>query len=444
MKKIYRSIAVTVLAALMALPMVVRAEDKKVVKEIVVTRKKGLVESLTPSYLGEDIKTMVDRFNKDFEFKTTIEGVDYQLKVNSIKLYRHAKGGATKDADSIKKGSDNDSFPVKKDIELVFTEDSSYETLKFGTNPNNNTKLKIGTTEVDILSTTRIVGKPDPVEGARFNLDNTVFRKIYFSSVGQKNLFKKTGGNSEESELTIPVEVSSPHKLSELLQKNGEQNNGALVEYKLTKNDGKFVWYSRNAIGGLDIINPKEVDVSSYGVDAEGMPKADTLDFILCEIENDQKLPYLQAEDVRFKADEKLDKETLIKKAIKIATPDYFTEKNKRELDKVEAIFNGKDIDAAAFEEAKAPSGIQVEYHYLTENGNFITSKAKLFVEPAAAPNPPAPVPQPQPKQQEKTGNTYFDLGRNFLPNCPDSKCAKAGTNAKKDDVPNTAAAANN
>lgn len=57
---------------------------------------------------------------------------------------------------------------------------------------------------------------------------------------------------------------------------------------------------------------------------------------------------------------------------------------------------------------------------------------------------PPVPAPQPQPKPQEKTGNAYFDLGRYLLPTCPDSKCAKTETGAKKDDVPNTAAAVNN
>ncbi len=57
---------------------------------------------------------------------------------------------------------------------------------------------------------------------------------------------------------------------------------------------------------------------------------------------------------------------------------------------------------------------------------------------------PPVPAPQPEQKQQEKTGNTYFDLGRYLLPPCPDSKCAKTETGAKKDDVPNTAAAVNN
>ncbi|KFA56854.1 hypothetical protein [Mageeibacillus indolicus] len=435
MKRMYRSIAVTVLAALMALPMVVMAEDKTV-NEIVVKQKDGVVEGLTPSYLGETPEKMMERFNKDFEFTTTIDGTSYQLEVKSIELYRHVNVGGVqqqKKADIIKKGSDNGGFPDEKYIELIFKDRASHKTLKFSTDVTNPTKLKIGTTEVVTSGTTRIIGEPDYVEGARFKLDNTVFRKIYFSNVGPKKIFKKIGGNKEESELTIPVEVSTPHKLSALLQKSGEPNNGALVEYKP---NGNFVWYKRNANNELDIIKPEEVDVSSYDLDAEGMPKADTLDFILHEI---QKLPYLQAEDVRFKANETFDKKTLIEKAIKIATPDYFTEENKRELDKVNAAYENKDIDDDALEKAKAPDGILVEYRYVIQGGDTIIRKAKLFVE-TAAPNP-----QPEPKKQE--GNAYFDLGRYNLPTCPDSKnnqCAKAGSGAKKDDVPNTAAAAIN
>ena len=92
MKRIYRSIAVTVLAALMALPMVVMAEDKTV-NEIVVKQKDGVVEGLTPSYLGETPEKMMERFNKDFEFTTTIDGTSYQLEVKSIELYRHVNVG---------------------------------------------------------------------------------------------------------------------------------------------------------------------------------------------------------------------------------------------------------------------------------------------------------------------------------------------------------------
>lgn len=109
------------------------------------------------------------------------------------------------------------------------------------------------------------------------------------------------------------------------------------------------------------------------------------------------------------------------------------------------AALTQNDIDDAR---ANGKKSLEIQYKYTPVEGdlNSCIANAKLFIEPVAAPNPPAPapVPQPEPKQQEKTGNAYFDLGRNFLPTCPDSKCAKAGTNAKKDDVPNTAAAANN
>ena len=75
-------------------------------------------------------------------------------------------------------------------------------------------------------------------------------------------------------------------------------------------------------------------------------------------------------------------------------------------------------------------------------NGQTATWTSTVIVR--AKQKPPVPAPQPQPKQQEKTGNAYFDLGRYLLPPCPDSKCAKTETSAKKDDVPNTAAAVNN
>lgn len=185
------------------------------------------------------------------------------------------------------------------------------------------------------------------------------------------------------------------------------------------------------------MIKPEEVDVSSYGLDDKGVPKEDTLDFTLQELNDGELLPYLEAMDVRFKANDKINEKTLIEKAIKVATPDYFGQPDKRDLNEIDVYVGNKKIEEADFEEAKAAAGLPVVYRYKN-----LAYKAKVFIE--TAPNPPAPAPQPQPKQQEKTGNTYFDLGRNFLPNCPDSKCAKAGTNAKKDDVPNTAAAANN
>lgn len=84
---------------------------------------------------------------------------------------------------------------------------------------------------------------------------------------------------------------------------------------------------------------------------------------------------------------------------------------------------------------------VEGRYKIKMEFGN-VTWTSTVIVR--AKQKPPVPAPQPQPKQQEKTGNAYFDLGRYLLPTCPDSKCAKIETGAKKDDVPNTAAAVNN
>ena len=81
---------------------------------------------------------------------------------------------------------------------------------------------------------------------------------------------------------------------------------------------------------------------------------------------------------------------------------------------------------------------------YTNKNNKTATWTSTVTVVAKPKPKPPVPAPKPQPKQQEKTGNAYFDLGRYNLPPCPDSKCAKSETSAKKDDVPNTAAAVNN
>lgn len=92
-----------------------------------------------------------------------------------------------------------------------------------------------------------------------------------------------------------------------------------------------------------------------------------------------------------------------------------------------------------------APSTYKVTMSYKNGKGLTATWTSTVTVVAKPKPKPPVvPAPQPQPKQQEKTGNAYFDLGRYLLPACPDSKCDKAGTGAKKDDVPNTAAAVNN
>jgi hypothetical protein len=64
MKKIYRSIAVTVLAALMALPMVVRAEDK-IVNTIYVTNPDA--SALHRLYVGQSKEDVLNEINKEIQ-----------------------------------------------------------------------------------------------------------------------------------------------------------------------------------------------------------------------------------------------------------------------------------------------------------------------------------------------------------------------------------------
>lgn len=201
---------------------------------------------------------------------------------------------------------------------------------------------------------------------------------------------------------------------------------------------------------------PNETNIMTLGLDETR--KADALKTLFTvRADKDDKIPYIEAQDVtlKLKPDEKITAEKLIEKAVNKLTTDVLTNSapvDKSKLSKVKALVKEANGGPHGFTEgdiatakAKGTNGLEIEYHFTSPEGDKLECffSAKLFVE-TAAPNPPAPAPQPQPKQQEKTGNTYFDLGRNFLPNCPDSKCAKAGTNAKKDDVPNTAAAANN
>lgn len=75
MKRMYRSIAVTVLAALMALPMVVRAEDKTEISKVEVTANQAFkIDEAFRSYVGEKVSESVKR---------TKEGLVFKAKVNN-------------------------------------------------------------------------------------------------------------------------------------------------------------------------------------------------------------------------------------------------------------------------------------------------------------------------------------------------------------------------
>lgn len=227
MKKIYRSIAVTVLAALMALPMVVRAEEdnRKIVQEINVSRNPqsgGLVDNPTFTYLGETPKTMKERLNDEFNFETTIGGETYKLEVRSIEFLRTEiiKGNKKiSTATRIDKNSETGVYPSKMSLVLAFKDRVNHKNFKFNTTVPPYTSLKIGGETKVIGRITFVQGEPRYVDGAGFDLDIYPYRKIQFSSVGRKNKFSKVGRNEELEKLMIPIEVSTTHKLSAILKK---------------------------------------------------------------------------------------------------------------------------------------------------------------------------------------------------------------------------------
>lgn len=150
MKKIYRSIAVTVLAALMALPMVVRAEDNRLlVKEIEVTGLKDPKD--VRLYVGETYKNVLDRYaNITFKAKLpdTNKYVDMELK--AVGFYSQGQGYPEhklsddvwpfdKTQDGLKLNKDKMKF--KTVFTFAFKEPDLYDKYQFNSTDAENTEL---------------------------------------------------------------------------------------------------------------------------------------------------------------------------------------------------------------------------------------------------------------------------------------------------------------
>lgn len=454
MKKIYRSIAVTVLAALMALPMVVRAEDKKKVKEVQVT---FLKDTGMHSYIGETKEDLLKRMNKELKFEAVIDGVGERPELEVIEVKLQSEGTRKEYKGAIwpfkQNGNDIEYEPEPKlkqrYFELTFKERAVGAKYEFDGHPN----LSINGNVLQAAGSTRYVfGNPE-LTGVKYELANHVYREIHLADFdnGSKIKFKNISASGEPNlpELVIPLEVSNNETLGSLLKKKGENKADAHVEYELQQGVDKDAWFCRIGDGKDIFVDPNLIDVMTYNLNPMKKSDASTIVFLAKGLGANEKMPHLEAVDVKIKADQNLKLKDLIKLAITMATPDVLEAQGTIDVENVKAFFlNGAALTQNDIDDARAngKKSLEIQYQYTPVEGdlNSCIANAKLFIEPVAAPNPPAPAPQPQPKQQEETGNAYFDLGRNFLPTCPDSKCAKAGTNAKKDDVPNTAAAANN
>ena len=468
MKKIYRSIAVTVLAALMALPMVVRAEDNRLlVKEIEVTGLKDPKD--VRLYVGETYKNVLDRYaNITFKAKLpdTNKYVDMELK--AVGFYSQGQGYNAqrlksdyvwpfdKTQDGLKLNKDKMKF--KTVFTLAFKEPDLYDKYQFNSTDAENTELVFdnGTKKLSSSRTEISSQGGKNIELLHVPFDATIFRKFTFISEGAE--VKKVGAGNFLKQCDADLPLEENRKVGICLKKEGEQNDNAAVEVKLLNGANKYAAFLRD-FAENDKFLPNGTNIMTLGLDEKRMADALRTLFTV-KADKDDKIPYIEAQDVtlKLKPDEKITAEKLIEKAVNKLTTDVLTNSapvDKSKLSKVKALVkeangghHGFTEDDIATAKANGTNGLEIEYRFTSPEGDKLECffSAKLFIEPVAAPNPPAPapVPQPQPKQQEKTGNTYFDLGRNFLPTCPDSKCAKTETSAKKDDVPNTAAAANN
>lgn len=460
MKKIYRSIAVTVLAALMALPMVVRAEDK-IVNTIYVTKPDA--SALHRLYVGQSKEDVLNEINKEIQdgklkfqggFPNSIEKVD--LKVTGVRLKVNNGADEFQEVWPFKKVGKgyiydkNDRATQITGLELIFNFVESDKGYKFAKTANMSIK------DSENGAFLRKVGPSGSgSDGSTYFTFNDIHIFRQFKFVGDDNVkVRKVGAVDFNEQCDTELQLEENRTVGSCLKKEGDQNAAsAAVEVNLQNGATKYAVFLNDFSGNRKFL-PNETNIMTLGLDETR--KADALKTsFMVRADKDEKIPYIEAQDVTLKPDEKVTAEELIRRAIKKLTRNVLNSQkdlDENELSKVKAFvedansehpFGAADIEAA---KALRANGLKIEYRYQPDLGNHetISANAKLFVEPAAAPNPPAPVPQPEQKQQAKTGNAYFDLGRNFLPTCPDSKCAKAGTNAKKDDVPNTAAAANN
>lgn len=468
MKKIYRSIAVTVLAALMALPMVVRAEDTRpIIQEIKVEGLTGLED--VRLYVGETSKNVLDRY-ANITFKAKLPGTNdvyADMKLKAVGFYKDEPAYHKDELASLGVwpfDETQNGWEFNKDktnfytvFTFEFKDHSLYKKYQFESKntDDKNTKLVFqnGTT-AESRRTGRVQVGQDWIEQVFVPFKCHIFRKFRFLDDTNDVKIAKTGTADFKEICETELELEKNRTVGSCLKTENEQKENTAVTVKLPQGKARYAVFLPDLAGNNKFL-PENTNIMTLGLD-ETRKANDLVTTLKVKVDENGKIPYIEAQDVTLKPDEKVTAEELIRRAVKKLTTNVLNSQkdlDENELSKVKAFvedansehpFGAADIEAA---KALRANGLKIEYRYQPDLGNdeTISANAKLFVE-TAAPNPPAPAPVPQPeqKQQAKTGNAYFDLGRNFLPTCPDSKCAKAGTNAKKDDVPNTAAAANN
>lgn len=456
MKKIYRSIAVTVLAALMALPMVVRAEDK-IVNTIYVTNNGST--ALNRLYVGQSTADVLAEINKEIgtgklKFEGEIPGKGLvDLKVTGVRLKANNGSSEPSEVRPFKK-VDNGYIYDKGDkttqltgLELSFDFVDSDKGYKF--DKPANMYIKEHTSKTDIAEAGASgEGRDGSIYFTFKNIK--VYRKFTFVNDGDGTELKKKGETDFLPSREIELLLEENRSVESCLEKDGEPNGNAAVVVKLPVGATKYAVFLHD-LEGNDKFVQNGTNIMTLGLDEASKAEGLKTTFKVRSDKNENR-PYIETQDVTLNHDEKISATELIKRAVKKLTTDVFNNPDTvevPELTKVKVFvpeegggeheFTETDIAAA---KALGAKGLKIEYRYILtpDPDGYVSAHARLFVE-SAVPKP-QPAPQPEPKKQED--NTYFDLGRYNLPTCPDSKCPKAGTSAKKDDVPNTAAAANN
>lgn len=439
MIKICRSCLAATLAALMLTVPIVAVDDpgnqaagkEREITEVRLTLKDG---KKLPKYIGSELTNLTESIEKKFAqyvYEKTNQPLLGDRILKDVQLeYVNKQGEKYKDKIfwPIKKTDNGYVFDHTKELCLKIT-------LKVGEDGGHKYKID--------------VRKELPVEigGRRFTIaanglkegqDGTytaylplkAYRKVNFiPDDGIENFYLKGGARG----LTNPLEYDVDLADGEIAQYIHLQQKKFEIELK---NDYKLI--------GLKVVakhnNQRFVDLLNQTAyqNLDESNKADALNPLVIHIktrkgENDPQPPILNGRDRTIKEGEKFDPLSLVELLREEVSGDIDGNKGNIKFTYDPDNFN---------KDNPAPGTYKVTMSYTNGKGLKATWTSTVIVR--AKQKPPVPAPQPQPKQQEKTGNAYFDLGRYLLPACPDSKCDKAGTGAKKDDVPNTAAAVNN
>lgn len=454
MKRMYRSIAVTVLAALMALPMAVRAEDKTEISTVEVTANQAFkIDEAFRSYVGEKVSESVKRTKEGLVFKAKVNnGADtVNFTVKGVKLSK--PNGNICEGDELvwpfkQTGSkfeyDPAESPNKVEVELAFEKGEDSAKYSF----SDSIELMNGNKKISLAKS-----KSEP-GNISLSIENSVYRKFLFiKSAGVKG-FKILGEAGDfKPECNVDIDVGKKLTGTDLISPNNDKQ----VQFELDNGNSEYALFGLNPTSTRKEYLAMDKNLITFGLDPKNKADALLTKLAMYAAQANKKIPYIHANDKIVSTNETVDLYSLVD-AARDDVKDENAEINKKKI-KIERIEKEGDPNPVRVDEptqAKLPEGsYTIAFEYMGEDDRADSVKATLKVEKAnqlphpkpPVPDPQPPVPAPQPKQQEKTGNAYFDLGRYNLPTCPDSKnnqCAKAGSGAKKDDVPNTAAAAIN